>query len=510
MRILLFVSTIQFASAFVKCNFKYFPGPEYECQLTSSNMTSENEVLENYENFEDLRPYLISVTNAQYRISYIPVGFFSLFYNVKRVFIEGSNSQIQEITENTFKNGSKIEIIQIPRSSFITSLPAYAFSDCESLTYLQMEQGKISQIDANAFFGATNLKTLILYSNQLKSLDVVGPLPKLLTLNLSYNKINSIQPDFFSAMSNLTYLDMRGNICVNVDRGTSGNQTMESIAKIHLFSCFFNWNSQVTTTSTAASTTLNSTNTPTRTTLEPTSTPVVTTMTSTITNSTITTQSSTTPLPVNECKFSNNSIYGYTCTLSRITFSNESSNFELAGHHLAGKNDNDVVSVVFLRSNIAKVPQIIFNQFKNLTHLDISITNLKEADENTFGNCGNLKYLDASDNDIEVIKEGFLRNCKHLRYVWLENNLISSISPWNILIKGADNLKFLSLRNNLCSDESFTDPNFIAAYENSHAQPLRLCLENYLSAEVFAVAPLRQLVDSGKTKKTRNFNFDDV
>ena len=224
------------------------------------------------------------------------------------------------------------------------------------------------------------------------------------------------------------------------------------------------------------------------------------------TDSSSTLSNSDPPPPVKQCKFSNHPKNGYTCTLSGVSVTADSVEFVIAGQHLAGKNDSDVVSVVLIRSLLEKVPVVIFERFTNLDFLDISNTGISIANENTLKNCGNLKHLDASVNDISSIREGFLSSCKHLENVWVENNLINSISPWNVLITGSKSLKVLSLLDNTCVDESFSDSKFSKIYEQGSSRPLQACFENFLAGDDKIVRLKTKMTSfRGFEEKIRNF-----
>lgn len=231
--------SIKTTSGLVQCDFKYSAGPQYECLLKSTNMTSENETLHNQESIKDYRPLVTVVNNAVNMISFIPIGLFSFFYNVRQVNIN-SYGRFIEISENSFKGGSKIETMSVSISQ-ISSIPAYAFSDCESLKVLQLVNSQISKVDSNAFTGAENLNYLSLESNHLTAFDIASSLPKLQVLNLRFNQITAIHPNVLSFLPILTRLDLSGNRCVSANIETNLG-ALESVAKLHLLSCFFTWN----------------------------------------------------------------------------------------------------------------------------------------------------------------------------------------------------------------------------------------------------------------------------
>lgn len=178
-------------------------------------MTSENDVIENLESFSEIREFVTRVENhnsGNSILNYIPVGLFSYFYNVKTVYIN-SNSNLKEISQNSFKNGTKLESISLWGHA-IKNIPAFAFKDCENLNVLELGSGLISSVDENAFDGIVNsLKNLNLNNNQLQpsSLENFPVLPKLETLYLQSNKLTSIPQNFLSSYPNLINLHLGYN-----------------------------------------------------------------------------------------------------------------------------------------------------------------------------------------------------------------------------------------------------------------------------------------------------------
>jgi hypothetical protein len=169
---------------------------------------------------------------------------------------------------------------------------------------------------------------------------------------------------------------------------------------------------------------------------------------------------------------------------------------------LPGKSDPDVISVVFLRSSLHTVSSVVIEKFSNLSFLDVSNSGITKGDENT------LKNLDISDNDIATVRGGFLESCKNLKNVWIENNLITSVSPWNSLIKGSKTLRKFSFYNNLCVDESFENVNFSQAYEKTEEKPLRLCFENFLSGNEVMMPMSMRMRSARVGKPVRKIDLD--
>jgi Leucine-rich repeat (LRR) protein len=405
-----------------------------------------------------MTPNLKSISLSSNNFSTIEA--FPILPQLDTVYLQ--SNKLTEIPKNAFSNLKNIKNLYLNRNhltKFETDL------NFPNLTNLALGYNKISNIPKNFLSTTPNLQYLNMDSNQLTTLEVFSNLTELESLSVNYNNISSIQPDFFAKHPKLRAIGLYGNRCINAYLSTSGTLTLEEVAKSHLFFCY--------TGTTPVPTTRPSV---------PTTRPSVTTTRPPATTTTTTTVNPN--LPVQTCRFSNHRDRGYTCTLSRISYLSDSDDFTITGNHLAGKTDEQVHSVVFLRSTLGKVPKNIFLKFKNLKSLDIAGTGLTKADEYTFEACGKLKDLDASDNDISVVKEGFLASCTHLENVMIENNLISKISPWNVLIKGLKHLKSLSLLYNVCVDETFTKTNFSEIYEKTNSKPMKSCFKNFINGQI--------------------------
>lgn len=246
LQVLFAIDLVRAATATVSCYFSFYNSVEFKCTISSVNTLSENDQLVSLD-YEDYRPYLTSLFSSESEISHIPTGFFKLFYNAKSVYF--ASSHLKQVTKNSFRNGFNILTINLYNNE-LTSLPADAFSDCQSLTQLYLDHNKLSVF------------------------DVQPGLPKLTELVLSYNKINARNPEVFQKLPQLVRLDLGGNICTSSNFRKINAQTLENIAKFELVTCSFNWKNMVVTT------------------------PAPPSM----------------PTSSRECKFPNHPTYGYTCT----------------------------------------------------------------------------------------------------------------------------------------------------------------------------------------------------
>lgn len=146
------------ASSLVKVSCSYYTSsgnvPQYQCKLTSSNMANENEKIEDLEKFNEIRPFVSRIANDG-ALSYIPVGLFSAFPNVSQVYLE-YNSNLKEISINSFKNAFKLKTLQINNLQSDT-LPDKVFQDSADLESITFYNGKIANFSANVFDGVEKL-----------------------------------------------------------------------------------------------------------------------------------------------------------------------------------------------------------------------------------------------------------------------------------------------------------------------------------------------------------------
>jgi len=82
-----------------------------------------------------------------------------------------------------------------------------------SSTYIDLSKQKIVSIDANTFQGLSNLKSLNLFSNPLRSIDANAfqGLSNLEELNLRGHELRSIDANTFQGLSNIKWLYFAGS-----------------------------------------------------------------------------------------------------------------------------------------------------------------------------------------------------------------------------------------------------------------------------------------------------------
>lgn len=94
----------------------------------------------------------------------------------------------------------------------LTNLDAGAFSDNRNLELICLKFNKINYIHPYALFGLSNLKSLDLSSNKLKSMEkIFNSLSNLVSLDLSSNLLETLDDEIFEKLKNLKQLSLSKN-----------------------------------------------------------------------------------------------------------------------------------------------------------------------------------------------------------------------------------------------------------------------------------------------------------
>ncbi|KAG5675126.1 hypothetical protein PVAND_005055 [Polypedilum vanderplanki] len=138
---------------------------------------------------------------------------FTKFKNLK--IIEFGFGIFQKLEQEIFANCEKLEKFKLSLSTPLRNVPANTFSNCSSLTELDLSNNSISQLNRDSFTGLSNLKTLILKNNQLLTItrDIFDGLTNLEILDISGNgNLNTFESDgVFKNNQNLKELSIANN-----------------------------------------------------------------------------------------------------------------------------------------------------------------------------------------------------------------------------------------------------------------------------------------------------------
>jgi hypothetical protein len=150
-----------------------------------------------------------------------------IFQFLKRV-LDLSNNFLNDIPKDLFKlkrNASLIETLNINKNN-LSRLPKEAFVHLTSVKYLYLNDNKFTLISNFSFGYMLNLIELYLANNMIQFIEVkafyideksyVGP-GLLEKLDLSHNRLESINSTIFSYLTNLRYLVLNNNLLKSID-----------------------------------------------------------------------------------------------------------------------------------------------------------------------------------------------------------------------------------------------------------------------------------------------------
>lgn len=101
----------------------------------------------------------------------------------------------------------------------------FTFSSCKDLQTLKLHNNEIETISSKAFFGLTELRSLILSNNKIVHLPlfVFSPLSNIETLSIDNNFLAVISYNQFSRNPELLSLNLENNRIVLIDNGSFEN-----------------------------------------------------------------------------------------------------------------------------------------------------------------------------------------------------------------------------------------------------------------------------------------------
>ncbi|KAF2884583.1 hypothetical protein ILUMI_21586 [Ignelater luminosus] len=155
-----------------------------------------------------------NVTNLQHlylndnEISRIEEHTFRSLDNIR--YLHLSNNNIQNIHRNSFKNLSNLVFIDLEDNK-LSIINDGTFINCNSLWQVHLAKNKIQKIQENSFKENCNLKHLYCSHNEIKTLKFLKNLPRLVFLDLSFNKIQEIPTFAFLQTKDLKKLNLSYN-----------------------------------------------------------------------------------------------------------------------------------------------------------------------------------------------------------------------------------------------------------------------------------------------------------
>lgn len=180
-------------------------------------------------------PNVIKIESKN-RVGFIPSNLLTTFPLVRFLTIE---TFAPAVSRDLFLGGENVEFLTITSNvetlicepfsplrnlltlklkSEISSLDKEALKCLPKLERLDLSENKLRSIDSKMFSGAQALKTLFLQNNQIQSIESGSfDLPSLEVINLNSNKLSSIEFNLFTQAPNLVEISLERNLLKIID-----------------------------------------------------------------------------------------------------------------------------------------------------------------------------------------------------------------------------------------------------------------------------------------------------
>lgn len=233
----------QAQSAEFKCEFGYRLDHGYPCQITKGKLETDNEAVTFVGNHQsgkddnDLK--LISFSgNRLLRLHYFPRDAFNNFpqlddfslqncqlRNLKSGdFKEAGNlknlnldsNELSQLNASTFSGAVKLEWLSLS-SNFIDTIHKDAFQGLSKLQMLVLSQNKLRQLPRETFYSLVDLREILLNGNEFDTMPA-GLFDRNLQMKriwLQNNELKVIEPQLFTPLKNLIFVNLQENVCVN-------------------------------------------------------------------------------------------------------------------------------------------------------------------------------------------------------------------------------------------------------------------------------------------------------
>lgn len=147
----------------------------------------------------------------------LPRTIFTSFKRLQRVDL--SNSGIKSVSSQDIQFASDLKTLDLSENLIELLSEPRAFANATNLVHLDLSHNRLHSLDAGTFNGITQLEVLLLDSNQLTFLApiIFATLPKLRTLQLHRNRIQSIQYQHIQNNILLLELTLHENVIQSID-----------------------------------------------------------------------------------------------------------------------------------------------------------------------------------------------------------------------------------------------------------------------------------------------------
>ncbi|XP_025836410.1 carboxypeptidase N subunit 2-like [Agrilus planipennis] len=166
-----------------------------------------------FHDFSNLK--LLNLSNSD--ITEIELGAFLGLTQLKNLHLE-KNPRLTIINRGSFKGLGNLDTIYLNENNF-NVLPNDTFSDLPNVTLIDLSQNKLSSVDDSIFSGLAKLSSLNLSSNHLKLLPfgMFKDLKKLVKLDLSHNLLTNIPVGLVSGLEALQLFTISHNQLIRIE-----------------------------------------------------------------------------------------------------------------------------------------------------------------------------------------------------------------------------------------------------------------------------------------------------
>lgn len=155
------------------------------------------------------------------------------FGSTKLIQFSLAHNQIFSVNSSVFSSQQNLEDLNLSRNQIATI--DGNFRNNKELKYLNLSNNRLTSLNAATFDGAHDLTNISLANNIIQSMDVdtFSKLGQLQSLDLSSNNVKNISENLFAKNNRLKFLDLRNNIAMTIFNFNAFPMSMTTI-EVHL------------------------------------------------------------------------------------------------------------------------------------------------------------------------------------------------------------------------------------------------------------------------------------
>ena len=186
----------------------FFPNEQHKTDYKSNNISSSKTIKKCDKELFNIVAFKSCLQTVEVMKDKI------IHFNLASIrFVDMNNLHLTEIDSQTFKGNKKIESIHLDIND-IKLIPEDLFQGLEnSLTFINLSFNRLRSLQPRTFTNLLNLGAIDLSYNKIEFIEptLFNGLVHLTDLNLSHNVIASLSPLLFSNLNNLLNLHLSGN-----------------------------------------------------------------------------------------------------------------------------------------------------------------------------------------------------------------------------------------------------------------------------------------------------------